>query len=490
MADTPEQSQRDDPSHTIHPSAQAILGALALALALVLLQLAGASDFVTDILSITILTGTLAFARVLDRRMGVAGAVIAGAAAAIVPGGTPAFPPHSPWEVLPRLAAFATMATMYYLVVVALRTREERLQRQFADLRILHEEVRALHVLAAGSPIDREAVYQHIVEAGARLTQGPRSRLALLTEHEATRSVVAAWPPSVGDRNMYTVVTQTLAPVPDAVPMESGDDRMSVALTGEAGTIGYIEIEQRRHAGKDQDRADLVAVYARDAGLALEHITLRERLERLQLAEERARIARELHDGLVQTLGAVAYRMEYYADTLSPDTIEPVRQGLEMAGTNVRGALRQARLMIHGLRDPRTTDDVCDRLRAMLDVMASETGIAVSLDLPDTPPALPASYADTICAVAQEALLNARKHADAEAVALALLVAQDRIELTITDDGRGFEEDSQGMDPPRLRYGLLGMRERAAQQGGAVTIQTAPGMGTCVTLSLPIKEAA
>jgi signal transduction histidine kinase len=469
MAITPDQIQENDPSHTIHPSALAILGALALALALVLLQLAGASDFVTDIVSMSILIGTLAFARVLDRRMGVAGALIAGVVAAIVPGGTPAFLPHSAWEVLPRLGAFATMATVYYLVVVALRTREERLQRQFADLRVLHEEVRALHVLAAGSPIDRDAIYRHIVEAGARLTQGPGSRLALITRHDETGSVTSAGP--------HPVATDHAA------------DQVTLVGTGEADTIEVIEIRHDARPETDQDRADLVEVYARDAALALEHIALRERLERLRLAEERARIARELHDGLVQTLGAVAYRMEYYADTLTPDTIEPVRQGLETAGTNVRDALRQARLMIHGLRDPRTTDSLCERLRAMLDVVARETGIAVSLDLPDTLPTLPAAYEDTICAIVQEALHNTRKHARAEAVALVLLVAKDRVELTITDDGCGFELSADTTDALPLRYGIRGMRERAAQQGGTVTIQTAPGMGTCITLSLPIREA-
>jgi signal transduction histidine kinase len=468
MAISPDQVQANDPSHTIHPSARAILGALALALALVLLQLAGASDFVTDIISMSILIGTLAFARVLDRRMGVAGALIAGAVAAIVPGGTPAFLPHSAWEVLPRLVAFATMATVYYLVVVALRTRDERLQRQFADLRILHEEVRALHVLAAGSPIDRDAIYRHIVEAGTRLTQGPGSRLVLVTGQDETGPVTSAGP--------HPVATDE-------------GDQVTLIHTGEADTIEVIEIRHDARLQTDQDRADLVEVYARDAALALEHIALRERLERLRLAEERARIARELHDGLVQTLGAVAYRMEYYADTLAPDTIEPVRQGLETAGTNVRDALRQARLMIHGLRDPRSTDSLCDRLRAILDVVARETGIAVSLDLPDTLPTLPAAYENTICAIVQEALHNTRKHARAEAIALVLLVAEDRVELTITDDGRGFEQSADATDALPLRYGIRGMRERAAQQGGTVTIQTAPGMGTCITLSLPIREA-
>ena len=488
MASGLDQRKGYDPFHTIHPSPRATLGALAFALALTLLQLAGASDFVTDILSISILTGTLAFARVLDRRMGVAGALIAGGAAAIVPGGTPAFPPSSAWEVLPRFAAFAMMATMYYLVVVALRTREERLQRQFADLGVLHEEVRALHVLAASSPIDRHAVYRQIVEAVAYLTNSPRSQLALINDQRDAPAVVATWPPShCDDERRGMAGSASVSPL--AAPTLVGG-HVRIPLTGDAGTIGFIEIERTPHSGADWDRADLVAVFARDAGLALEHIALRDRLERLLLTEERARIARELHDGLVQTLGAIAYRMEFYAGTLAPETTESVLQGLETASADVRDALRRTRLMIYGLRDVTRSGDFSSRLRVMLDSVANEAGIAVSADLSEDVPALPAESAETILAVAQEALQNVIKHAEAESVSLALLVTQGCIELTIADDGRGFVHPTDGAEVWPLQYGLLGIRERAAQQGGTVTIQTAPEMGTCVTLSLPIEGAA
>jgi signal transduction histidine kinase len=362
-------------------------------------------------------------------------------------------------------------------VVIALRTREERLQRQFADLRILHEEIRMLHVLASRSPIDRESIYRQIVEVVARLTNGPRSRLALVPGYGDKPSVVAVWPPAGGE----------------SAGMEGPDATEScvcITLTGDAGTIGFIEIARAAHPEVDRDRANLVAVYARDAGLALEHIALRERLERLLLTEERTRIARELHDGLVQTLGAVAYRMEYYADTLAPDAIDSVRRGLETASTDVRDALRQTRLMIYGLRDVTREGDVRDHLRALLATVARETEMAISADLPTNVPVLPLASTETICAVAQEALQNVVKHAGADSVALALLVAHGSIELTVTDDGRGFETPTDDAESRPLRYGLLGMRERAARQGGALAIQTAPGMGTCVTLSLPLEGAA
>jgi len=111
--------------------------------------------------------------------------------------------------------------------------------------------------------------------------------------------------------------------------------------------------------------------------------------------------------------------------------------------------------------------------------------MAVVADLPPEMPPLSPPRADAIYNVAREALQNVVKHSEAESVSVAFLVEPAQVELTVTDDGRGFAYPTEDRSAFPLCYGLTGMAERAAQQGGRVIIQTQPEMGTCVTLTLP-----
>lgn len=468
-----------------------VVAALALAFVVVLLPLTGRRDFVSDVVSMAILIGALTFARFLDRRSGAVVALLAGAIAATVPG-VPSFPPRSLWEGALRLGAFATMTVVYYGVIVTLRGHDEHARRQLEGLRALHHAVRALHTLTTASAVTRETIYVHVARAATDLSGGGSGRLFRADPEARQWQIVAQWPaPTVPGEGLRTV------PMPlghTGLPYTICDDtcgsRITVPITTEHdGTLALEVAYHDDHKGPDE-RAELLAVYARDVHLTLEHLALQEQLAHLMLAEERGRIARELHDGLVQSLGGIAYRLEYFGNILSGDTVASVRRELGASAVAVRKALREARLMIHGLRDAGQADDVCARLTALLDDVADETAMAIVVDLPSVAPILMPAQADAIYRVAQEALQNAVKHSEAESVSVALLVEPDRIELTVADDGHGFADCVDDSRAPPLRYGLLGMTERAARHGGRVTIQTQPEMGTCVTLTLPIQEKA
>lgn len=480
----------EEHDHTgVRPRPPIIVGTLTLTLVVVSLQSIGISDFGSDTISIAILIGTLAYAQRLDRRSGVIVSLLAGAIAAIVPG-VPTFPPRSLWELALRFGAFMVMAAVYYQVIVALRDRDERVRWQLDNLRTLHGEVRALHATAIQIPIEREEIDAQITRAAFRLVCGRRSRLVRKEPDAGGGAVVALWPPAAwgdGDGNEIYVVPPPLDAGYVMTRTNEGDDRITVSLARDQEFAATLQVDCRGRDRVREEHAELLAVYAGDASLALEHIALRERMERLVRAEERGRIARGLHDGLVQSLGGIAFRMEYFSDILSPDNVESVREQLDTTGEAVRKALREARLMIHSLRIPAPSGDVCARLHAMADDVVSETGMDVAVDLPATAPMIPSAQADAICLVAREALQNVAKHAHVEQASLALRAGANRLEMTISDDGRGFDY-RDGVVEQSLRYGLLGMAERAAQYGGAVTIRTEPGMGTRVTLTLPIKE--
>lgn len=467
-----------------------IVSALALTLVVVLLQSVGVSDFGSDTASIAILIGTLAFAQRLDRRSGVIVSLLAGAIAAIVPG-VPSFPPHSLWEFVLRLSAFAVMAGVYYQVITALRDRDERVQRQLDNLRILHSEVRALHATAIQIPIKRTEIDAQIAQAACRLVRGRRSRLVRKQPNANGGAIVAQWPPAAwgnGEGDAFDdgaegsdngdLKTRTIA----------GKEYITVPLARDQAFAATLQVECDASDQTKEEGAELLAVYAGDATLALEHIALREQLERLVRVEERGRIARALHDGLVQSLGGIAFRMEYFSDILAPENVDMVRQDLDATGEAVRKALKEARLMIHNLRAVTPSGDLCTRLRATVDDVARETGMNVAVDLPTASPMVLSAEADSICLIAQEALQNVAKHAQVGTASVRLVSGANGIEMTISDDGRGFD-NREDTGQQSLQYGILGMAERAAQHGGAVTIQTERGRGTRVTLTLPTEEA-
>jgi len=470
-------------------------GVFVLTLIVVLLPLEHWPDFASDVISMVILIGTLTFARVLDRRRGAIVALLAGAIAAIVPG-VPSFPPRSLWEVGLRLGAFVMMTVVYYRVIVALRTRDERAQRQLDDLRALHSAVRALHSLTTlpPPPPTHAVVYEQVTEAAGRLSGGWRSRLLHDTTQPCEWKIVAQWPAAVtSDRDAEVVVLpeQSDTGVPYTVRDTGKGWSITVPLVTRHDGAMLLAVDclydgKEGGEGEDRDeRAQLLAVYARDVGLTLDHVTLQGQLAHLMLTEERGRIARELHDGLVQSLGGIAYRIEYYGEILRADNVASVRHELNTSAVEVRKALREARLMIYGLRDTLRSDDLRTCLIALLDEVANETGMAVVADLPPEMPLLSPPQTDAIYGVAREALQNVAKHSEAESVSITLLIEPEQVELTVTDDGCGFTYPVE--DRP-LRYGLTGMTERATRQGGRVMIQTQREMGTCVTLTLPRDE--
>lgn len=477
------------PPHALPRSRPLIMiGALILALIVVTLPLEGVPDFGSDVISMLILIGALAFAQDLDRRSGAIVALMAGAVAAIVPG-VPHVPPRSVWEMPLRCGAFVVMSIVYFRVIVALRNRDERSQRQVEDVRMLHGEVRTLHVLAMRVPIASDAIRTQIARAAHRLARGRRSRL--VPTHSDADAPVAQWPPSAWDDAGAVGlddVTDSVNAAYAVTMTSTGHEMISVPLVSERATAAILQVERPGDDGASEEYAQLLAVYAHDATLALDHIALREQLERLVRAEERGRIARALHDGLVQSLGGIAYRMEYFSDILTPDNVDLVRQDLDATGEAVRKALREARLMIHNLRAATASGDICARLRALADDTARETGMDVTVDLPATAPMVLPAEADTICLVAQEALQNVAKHAQAGAASITLRHGVHQIEVTVGDNGRGFD-DRDAASERSLQYGILGMAERAAHHGGTVTIQTEPGRGTRVTLTLPTEEA-
>jgi two-component system NarL family sensor kinase len=199
--------------------------------------------------------------------------------------------------------------------------------------------------------------------------------------------------------------------------------------------------------------------------------------------EERRRVATEIHDGVTQQLVSIWYRLQACGRALRG---EPGRAEHELSAARdlVDSALEEARSAIYDLR-PSLLDDLglSPSLRALA-LGQFDREVDLDLQIDDLAP-LPPHLEVALYRIAQEALTNVRKHAQASHVKITLREADSHIELRIEDDGCGFaSQPSQSQRPP-TSFGLTGMTERASLIGGELSLRSTPGRGTVVTVRVP-----
>lgn len=204
-------------------------------------------------------------------------------------------------------------------------------------------------------------------------------------------------------------------------------------------------------------------------------------------AAERQRIAQELHDGLAQELSGVLLAIEGSQMALARDPAAAQRQ-LAKAARGARECLRDVRRYMMTLRlEEESQGDLVWQLGQLVEE-ARRQGLAVEMRVEGDRDklALKGDALRTLLRVAQEALANVRKHAQARKTSVVLVSDGEVLELQIEDDGVGFAvEQVMELAPKEGRYGLLGMRERAEFAGGLLRVQSEPGRGTRVELRLP-----
>jgi len=210
--------------------------------------------------------------------------------------------------------------------------------------------------------------------------------------------------------------------------------------------------------------------------------------------EERARIARELHDVVAHHVSMVAVQAET-ARLTTPGMPPQGQERLAAIGDTARDALTEMRRLLGVLRSDapgdaeRAPQPGLDRLAALLDD-ARNAGTSVRLVVHGRVAALPPGIDLTAYRIVQEALTNARRHAPGAAVEVEVAFGDDVLQVRVRDDGVGGDDVSGVGGSVVEGHGLLGMRERAAMVGGTLRAGAAPGGGFAVEADLPIGEAA
>ncbi len=207
------------------------------------------------------------------------------------------------------------------------------------------------------------------------------------------------------------------------------------------------------------------------------------RLVEAQEAERRS-LARELHDEIGQTLTGLHLLLEVSSNAPAPRN----RRGIEAAQELVRGLLSRVRQLSLDLR-PSMLDDLGlpPALAWLVEHYQARTGIRVEFRHAGLEGRLPPEVETAAYRVVQEALTNVARHAGAPEARVSLCLAQDVLQVQVEDRGCGFDPTAA---PPHTSTGLQGMRERAALLGGRLTVDSAPGRGTCITALLPLAPWA
>jgi GAF domain-containing protein len=280
--------------------------------------------------------------------------------------------------------------------------------------------------------------------------------------------------PDVSQDPRYVRVTSTATRSELAVPMKAKDE-----------IIGVINVESERLDAFDESDLTVLQSLANQAAIAIENARLYEQAQKLAVIEERQRLARDLHDAVTQTLFSSSLIAEALPDLWESDQQEG-RQLLKELRQLSRGALAEMRTLLLELRPAALAEaNLRDLLRQLGEAVMGRSGIPVSVSV-ELDCSLPPDVHVALYRIAQEALNNVVKHANARQVTVTLgcphpggAADGDRvIELCISDDGRGFDPSS--IPPDRLGLGII--HERAQAIGASLQITSYPNQGTQIVV--------
>jgi signal transduction histidine kinase len=206
------------------------------------------------------------------------------------------------------------------------------------------------------------------------------------------------------------------------------------------------------------------------------------------ILQERQRLAQEIHDTLAQGFTSIVMQLEA-AEQALPQSLNTVRSHILQAHHTARASLAEARRLVQALRPEQLEGaSLPEALERVTERWAHESGVKTDIAVTGTPCPLPPEAEVTLLRAMQEALANVHKHAQARQVTVTLSYMEDQVALDIHDDGLGF--DPQNPTPASDRagggFGLRAMRERVAQLGGEVIVESSRGQGTTLAIQIPM----
>lgn len=361
-------------------------------------------------------------------------------------------------------------------------------------------------VLAVGAELSVDEVLQRLVE-GARELAGARFAALGLPDGEGgfrrflTSGMSDALVASLGPLPRQHGVLGAMLETPESYrtrdirehprfrgwwPRDHPDMRsfLGVPIVAPDGVIGAFYLTEKiGEPDFGESDVELLELLAAHAAIAISKAHLHEQSRELSMLAERNRLALELHDAVSQKLFGLVLNAEAAATLLERDPAA-ARGQVARLQTGAQEALDELRSLVFELRPAELErDGLSGVLRKHVEALRRLQQREIELELAERLPVDPARDGDVL-RIAQEALQNALRHADADHVAVRLSLDEGVLLLEVSDDGVGFDPEAAGLRA--LRLGLTSMEERAQRLGGRLTIRSSAGAGTTVRLEVNV----
>lgn len=412
------------------------------------------------------------------------------------------------WPGYLLLAGIVLVAALFFSEAVfnVIDRTQEQLEQS-------NRELLALHVagLDITSDLELETVLQRVVDEARALVGARYGALSFLREDShgieafltsgITPAERAALGPIPEGHGLLAVVLrqgerlrlEDLTHDPRAVGFPPRHPEMhsllAVPIIASGRILGNLYLTEKEDSPTfDLNDEETLERFATQAALAIENARLHWQVRALAMAEERERIAREIHDSVAQVLGYVNTKAQAAEELLNAGQPEKAATQIGQLGAAARDAYADVREHILGLRTAATVErGFLATLQEYLIRWREQSGVAAALVTEPSvgfAPRLPATAELQLLRIIQEGLSNVRKHAGATVVTVQLIDSDGWIEARIEDDGAGFDPaaTSRAEYP---RFGLSTMRERAEAVGGSLEIESAAGHGTRIVARMP-----
>ena len=293
-------------------------------------------------------------------------------------------------------------------------------------------------------------------------------------------------------RNGQAVMCNDVSQDPRYAKLVEGletSSELAVPVIVKEEVVAVINVDGMEPYAFDDSDVKTVETLADQLANAIENIQLyrqqQEQSRRLAVVEERDRIGRDLHDGVIQSMYAVGLTLEDISSRADKVPSEVGPRIDEVVG-DLNRAIGDIRSYIMDLR-PRELQgrNPDEALRSLVQYLEDRTGVSVGLDVGIALASLSEQYMVNIWHIFQEAFSNIEKYAAAKTVSVSLAVADGSLKLDIVDDGQGFDVEKSELG---RGYGLPNIKDRAERLGGVLLIESSPGEGTRLKITIPVDQ--
>ncbi|MBS3908359.1 MAG: GAF domain-containing sensor histidine kinase [Actinobacteria bacterium] len=402
------------------------------------------------------------------------------------------------------IAALYIIAVFFAQVSLIIKRHKDTASRLEANI----DTLSSIYDVASriSSKFFLDDILESVVDQAKRIIKGEKTVLHLIDIDENKRASSRHLAAVRGSRGEHPESWWRLqiADIADDV-MAGGNERLIARApegAGHAGSwllcvpvkvkdrsVGLLSAMNSYDKGFTENDIEALKILAGFAAVAIENARLVNRAQLLLVADERNRIAKEMHDGLAQSLFSLVLNLQVCRKKIDDDPQSVKEKMGEMQAVASQG-MAELRRYIYDLR-PKNLEDMglIGAIVFHLEEINKLNGSAGRLRTYGKRRSLPPRAESAIYRVVQEATNNIAKHAKVDNFMVSLKYMEDRVELLVRDKGRGFDVDSAlAAAEKRKTFGLMSMRERIVEQGGELRIASGPDGGTAIRVSLPVEE--